>query len=187
MLHTLTMKKLRRKQKCGSDEDEVDSCVGIRIDWDKKNLAKQPESVLKVDCVNDTEGEHNKTCTEKNEHTENLLRNDIGNRNEVPGFQDKRSEYHQRYPFTILLLIGSIASLLLFVIDVAFDILLAMEYRDDGRILECALTASVVIVSFLVTGTLSTIWYIQDVDGPKYRMNKTLFLFLAFPFSVIIR
>lgn len=58
MLHTLTMKKLRRKQKCGSDEDEVDSCVGIRIDWDKKNLAKQPESVLKVDCVNDTESEH---------------------------------------------------------------------------------------------------------------------------------
>uniref|UniRef100_A0A8W8MNX3 XK-related protein n=1 Tax=Magallana gigas TaxID=29159 RepID=A0A8W8MNX3_MAGGI len=148
------MKKLRRKQKCGSDEDEVDSCVGIRIDRDKKNLAKQPESVLKVDCVNDTESEHNKTCTEKNEHTENLLRNNIGNRNEVPVFQDKRSEYHQ---------------------------------RDDGRILECALTASVVIVSFLVTGTLSTIWYIQDVDGPKYRMNKTLFLFLAFPFSVIIR
>lgn len=181
------MKKLRRKQKCGSDEDEVDSCVGIRIDRDKKNLAKQPESVLKVDCVNDTESEHNKTCTEKNEHTENLLRNNIGNRNEVPGFQDKRSEYHQRYPFTILLSIGSIASLLLFVIDVAFDILLAMEYRDNGRILECALTASVVIVSFLVTGTLSTIWYIQDVDGPKYRMNKTLFLFLAFPFSVIIR
>lgn len=180
------MKKLRRNQNSGSDEDEVDNCVGIRIYRNKKNLARQPESVLNVVSVDDIESEHNKTCTEKNEHTENLLGNVIGNRDEVPGFQDKRSEYHQRYPFTIVLFIGSITFLLLFVI-VAFDILLAMEYRDGGRILECALTASVVIVSFLVTGTLSTIWYIQDVDGPKYRMNKTLFLLTTFPFSILIR
>lgn len=83
--------------------------------------------------------------------------------------------------------IGTLVSLILFVVDVVTDILLAMEYRDHDRVLEFALTSSVIIASFLVTGILSTIWYIQDVAGPKSRVKKILFLIAAFPFSIIIR
>ncbi|XP_062581435.1 XK-related protein 6-like [Saccostrea cucullata] len=109
----------------------------------------------------------------------------VGDRDEKPTLSFPDSI--QPYPFNILDFLGVVASIILFVVDVVTDILLALEYKNQDRNVECVLTSSVVIASFLVAGSLSTIWYIQDGSGPKGRVKKILFLVLAFPFSTIIR
>ncbi|XP_062606026.1 XK-related protein 9-like, partial [Saccostrea cucullata] len=122
------------------------------------------------------------------------LRNMVGLRDEHvtliddennPTTNDKN--YIQPYPFTILNFLGIVLSIVLFVFDVVTDILLALKYKNHGRIVECVLTSSVVIASFMVTGSLSTIWYLQDGSGPSGKVRKFLFLVVAFPFSTIIR
>lgn len=181
------MKGESSKQQKIEDEDEVDNMVGYRGNPTKVII---PGSESNLDTVDGAVSfRHTDTYTEDDGRV--LLGNAIGSRDEkaieLTEFQDEITDNSQEYPFTALQCIGTPVSLILFVVDVVTDILLAMEYRDHDRILEFALTSSVIIASFLVTGILSTIWYIQDVAGPKSRVKKILFLIAAFPFSIIIR
>lgn len=170
------MKEESSKQQKIEDEDEVDNMVGYRGD---PTIVIINGSESNLDTVHGAVSFRH-TCTDT--YTEDdgrvLLGNAIGSRDE---------KAIEQYPFTALQCIGTLVSLILFGVDVVTDILLAMEYRDHDRVLEFALTSSVIIASFLVTGILSTIWYIQDVAGPKSRVKKILFLIAAFPFSIIIR
>ncbi|XP_062604453.1 uncharacterized protein LOC134266245, partial [Saccostrea cucullata] len=123
-----------------------------------------------------------------------MLRNMVGKRDETATLIiDEKDNAEddindsQPYPFTILDFLVAIVSIVVFVADIITDILLALEYKDHGRTAECALTSSVVVASFLVAGILSTIWYVQDGNGPKGGIQRTLFLIVAFPFATIIR
>lgn len=172
-----------------NSEDEVDNMVGYR---GKLTIVSNSGSESHLDMVDGAVrigNEHTDTYTENDGGI--LLKNAVGNRDEkaieLTEFQDKIPDNHQHYPFTALQCVGAIISLILLVVDVVTDISLALEYRDHDRILECALTSSVIIASFLVTGILSTIWYIQDDAGPQNRVKKILFLIAVFPFSIIIR
>lgn len=181
------MKGESSKQQKIEDEDEVDNMVGYR---GNPTIVIIPGSESNLDTVDGAVSfRHTDTYTEDDGRV--LLGNAIGSRDEkaieLTEFQDEITDNSQEYQFTALQCIGTPVSLILFVVDVVTDILLAMEYRDHDRILEFALTSSVIIASFLVTGILSTIWYIQDVAGPKSRVKKILFLIAAFPFSIIIR
>lgn len=173
----------------GDGLDEVDNMFGFRGKPIVLISSGSESNLDTVDGMAPVGNEHPYTYTENGRGI--LLRNVVGNRDEeameLTDFQSENTDNHQHYPFTALQCIGAIASLVLFVVDVVTDILLAMEYRDHNRFLECALTSSVIIVSFLVTGILSTIWYIQDVAGPKERVKKYLCLIVSFPFSIIIR
>lgn len=183
------MKEESSKQQKIEDEDEVDNMVGYRGD---RTIVIINGSESNLDTV-DGAVSFRHTCTDT--YTEDdgrvLLGNALGSRDEkaikLTELKDEITDNSQEYPFTALQCIGTLVSLILFVVDVVTDILLAMEYRDHDRVLEFALTSSVIIASFLVTGILSTIWYIQDVAGPKSRVKKILFLIAAFPFSIIIR
>lgn len=183
------MKEESSKQQKIEDEDEVDNMVGYRRDH---TIVIINGSESNLDTV-DGAVSFRHTCTDT--YTEDdgrvLLGNALGSRDEkaikLTELKDEITDNSQEYPFTALQCIGTLVSLILFVVDVVTDILLAMEYRDHDRVLEFALTSSMIIASFLVTGILSTIWYIQDVTGPKSRVKKILFLIAAFPFSIIIR
>lgn len=186
-------KKSHEKRNSNSEDgkDEVDNMVGFRGNLHEKGslINENETSNSDLDVV-----DGGATLTnEENERDQpkNGLKNAIGNRDEEATSIDGNGEYHtddsQPYPFRWLNAVGAVMSTVLFLVDVVTDILLAVEYNNHGRILECALTFSVVIASFLVAGILSTIWYVQDSKGPKTSVKRVLFLVLAFPFSTLIR
>ncbi|XP_061194701.1 XK-related protein 6-like [Saccostrea echinata] len=192
--------KSKKKQETGN-KDEVDNMVGFRAkqmnQGEKDNLIGQHKSypaVDPVDCVD--VGEKSRENGESDQsRREIMLRNMVGLRDENITLIDNSGDNTaiddknniQIYPFTILDFLGVVVSIVLFVFDVVTDILLAMEYKNHGRMVECALTSSVVVASFLVAGSLSTVWYLQDGSGPVGKVGKFLFLVVAFPFSTIIR
>ena len=173
------------------DKDKVDNMFGSRGNLqEKESLINENEtSNSNLDVV-----DGGATLTkEENERDQpkNGFKNAMGNRDENATSIDINGEQHtddsQPYPFRWLNAVGAVMSTVFFLVDVVTDILLAVEYNDHGRILECALTSSVVIASFLVAGILSTIWFVQDSKGPKNSVKNVLFLVLAFPFSTLIR
>ncbi|XP_062615284.1 XK-related protein 6-like [Saccostrea cucullata] len=183
------MKELKSKKKKGKmkNDDEVDNMVGLRGTQSENNVIEQ--NFPDMDTVDFPE-----KSEQNGEGNRMAFRNMVGLRDEhVTLIVDENTSttndknYNQPYPFTILDFLGIALSIVLFVFDVVTDILLALEYNNHGRIVECVLTSSVVIASFLVTGSLSTIWYLQDVRGPFGKVGKFLFLVVAFPFSTIIR
>nr|XP_022345466.1 XK-related protein 6-like isoform X2 [Crassostrea virginica] len=97
----------------------------------------------------------------------------IGNRSD-----DLKKPSHQFYPFSAIDFISINVSVVFFCLDFLTDILLAKDYYDEGMIIECALTSSLVAASFLVTGILSSFWHAQE----KPRRNLCL-VFLTFPFA----
>lgn len=200
-----TMKELTSAKKRES-EDEVDNMVGFRGNQksqEKENLM-ECEGNQHGDFTDGGEtGENDEGLRISNEVDDDgthrrVLRNMVGTRDEnveviIDDSDEKnivvndRGDELQLYPFSMLDCLGVIASIIVFFFDVVTDILLAIEYKDHGRTVECALTSSVVIASFLVAGTLSTIWYLQDESGNKGTVKNILFLIVAFPFATIIR
>ena len=186
-------KKSIEKRNSNSEDgkDEVDNMAGFRGNLQEKGslINKNETSNSDLDVVDGGATQTN----EKNERDQpkNGFKNAMGNRDEDATIIDGNGEQHtddsQPYPFRWFNAVGAVMSTVLFLVDVVTDILLAVEYNDHGRILECALTSSVVIASFLVAGILSTIWFVQDSKGPKNSVKNVLFLVLAFPFSTLIR
>nr|XP_022344201.1 uncharacterized protein LOC111137171 isoform X2 [Crassostrea virginica] len=173
------------------DEDELDNTVGSRGNLqEKKSLSNENETSNSDQDVVDGGVTLTKEENERDQ-PKNGFKNTMGNRDEDAKSIDGNGEQHtddsQPYPFRWLNAVGAVMSTVFFLVDVVTDILLAVEYNDHGRILECALTSSVVIASFLVAGILSTIWFVQDSKGPKNSVKNVLFLVLAFPFSTLIR
>ncbi|XP_062604252.1 XK-related protein 9-like [Saccostrea cucullata] len=92
---------------------------------------------------------------------------------------------NQLYPFSRMDLCLNVFSVLLFCVDVFTDIWLAKSYYDDGMMLECILTASVVVAAFIVTGILSSI-RLRDTSYPTTRPPRNfILLILTFPFATL--
>ncbi|XP_061194081.1 XK-related protein 6-like [Saccostrea echinata] len=184
--------KTSKKKKFEMGEDEVDNMVGFRGKQKIHDENNETEDCVDSGGTTTQNGVDNQSKGDK--VPRGMLRNMVGKRDEKATLiidekdtaEDDKTDI-QLYPFSVLDFLGAIVSIIVFAVDVVTDILLALEYKDHGRTVECALTSSVVVASFLVAGTLSSIWYVQDGSGPKGRITKTLFIIVAFPFATVIR
>jgi len=59
----------------------------------------------------------------------------------------------------------TIASLLLYIVDIATDVSLALKYVQEGQLLWAGLTLGFVLAGLLATQIFSYAWYIDDMKN----------------------
>ncbi|KAG7260588.1 hypothetical protein CRUP_013064 [Coryphaenoides rupestris] len=65
----------------------------------------------------------------------------------------------------------TIASLLLYIVDIATDIRLAVKYVEEGQLLWAVLTFSFVLVGLMATQIFSYAWYIDDMKNEALNLG----------------
>lgn len=94
--------------------------------------------------------------------------------------------------FTLLDILGIISSICSFIIDVAFDVLIAVIYYKTGHMWFFTLTVCFIAIPSLTMTGFSLRWYLVDADEkrlPPVSMRRwaVRIVFLVFQFGPVLR